>query len=42
LAEVHDKAKLVYLKDTVIDIMKAISEAAVYVKEYIERNPLGR
>ena len=41
LAEVQDRAKLVYLKDTVIAIMKAINEAAVYIKEYIERNAIG-
>ena len=42
LAEVQDRAKIIYLKDTVVAIMKAISEASVYVKEYIERNALGR
>jgi hypothetical protein len=41
LAEVEDQAKLVRLKDTVIDIMKAIHQAAEFIKGYLERNVLG-
>jgi len=41
LAEVKDQAKFDLLKDTVIDIMKAICEAAEFMKEYLERNVLG-
>ena len=42
LAAVQDRAKLDYLKDTVIAVMKAINEAADYIKEYIERNTIGK
>ena len=41
LAEVKDQAKIVLLKDTVIDIMKAICEAAKFMQDYLERNVLG-
>ena len=42
LAAIQDRAKLDYLKDTVIAVMKGINEAADYIKEHIERNALGR
>ena len=38
LADVQDRAELDYLKDTVIDVMKAISDAANYIKDYIDQN----
>lgn len=41
LVEVEDQAKLVRLKDTVVDIMKAIRQAAEFIKQYLERNALG-
>jgi hypothetical protein len=41
LAEVKEQAKFVFLKDTVIDIMKAICEAAEFMKDYLERDFLG-
>ena len=41
LVEVKDQAQFVFLKDTVIDIMKAICEAAEFMKEYLAQNVLG-
>jgi hypothetical protein len=41
LAEVKDQAKLVHLKGIVVDIMKAICQAAEFINEYLKQNILG-
>jgi hypothetical protein len=41
LSEIQDYATIEYMKDTIIEIMKTVSDAARYTQAYLEKNTLG-
>jgi hypothetical protein len=41
LAEVQDQAKLISVQDSVIEIMRVVSESAIFINSYLSRGAFG-